>query len=1055
MKYPINNITQIIITLLLLIIPFFTQAQNDYYYHYDEKIYLDLDKSSINIFVDDNFEKSVVDTFNFKDFDIANVNESSMLSTKKTALLEFENELTDEEYYQNINTLKNIPSISYITKNYRNSSRQKCRTSLFFYVKLKQEGDYELLQQKALEKNTAIVNQVNFMPLWYILQCTDETIENVLDIANNLNESGLFQHATPDLMLISSLNCKTEPSFNQQWGLKNAGQFGGDFGVDINPCPAWDITEGNQDVLIGVIDSGIELDHIFLENVIYPISHNTNTSDTLAPSTVYTPHGTAVAGIIGTQGSTVGIASDCQLMSVSLNPYGNIPAAAKASGITWAKNNGASILNCSWGSSTNTLLSEAILTALDEGRNGLGCIVVCSAGNYYDDPDDWDEETGLPVMTIGYPSNIDDRILSVGAITQCIERKVLNSQCIDNTPSNLFPVWGSMYGLHLDVVAPGLNISTTDVDEETSIVSTLFQDGYGGGLTINHFVGTSSACPHVSGLAGLILAANPCLSVNQVNNIIETTAQKVGNYNYGYNINRLNGDWNEEMGYGLINLGAAVEIAQAMNSSSLDLMIKDSPTEFGIEPNEESGLMWLSHDIWIRNQPDGIENQTHQNPEYETSTLSYVYVRITNKSCVTSTENDELKVYWAKNTTPLSWPTNWNGTLYEEGELMGNIISTVNIPILEPGEETIIQIPWDVPNPSNYESIFLDPFHFSLMARIVSDEDPMTIEENDNVSIHQNVRNNNNIAWKNVKIVDLDDDLGVEIVVGNPRPIAKSLKVELYEIASSGKKLNEESEISYKLDDILYQAWVDGGKMGINYKETNEDTKKIATDKSVLFENLLLAPNTKGILILDFNFLTKELTGKTEYLYHVVIKDTETDEILGGQSIIIRKPDRDIFTANAGEDHEILQDEILVISAQQINEAAIYNWYDPAGNLIFTGKDLQVTGDVTKKYKLEIIANIDGYKDYDEIEVKIKSNKIISISPNPASSTVSLNYYLNNVSSAYIMAVGSTNGTSNNYILDITNTNIEFDISNYQFGYYTFALVCDGTIVDVINVLKQ
>jgi hypothetical protein len=55
------------------------------------------------------------------------------------------------------------------------------------------------------------------------------------------------------------------------------------------------------------------------------------------------------------------------------------------------------------------------------------------------------------------------------------------------------------------------------------------------------------------------------------------------------------------------------------------------------------------------------------------------------------------------------------------------------------------------------------------------------------------------------------------------------------------------------------------------------------------------------------------------------------------------------------------------------------------------------------------------------------------------------------------MGLGSynTSGISNNYILDINSTNTNIDISNYQNGFYTIALVCNGQIVDAKTLIKQ
>ena len=213
-------------------------------------------------------------------------------------------------------------------------------------------------------------------------------------------------------------------------------------------------------------------------------------------------------------------------------------------------------------------------------------------------------------------------------------------------------------------------------------------------------------------------------------------------------------------------------------------------------------------------------------------------------------------------------------------------------------------------------------------------------------------------------------------------------------------------------------------------------------------------PQKLGLILI---FLTKELTDKTEFTYHVIQKDAITGEVIGGETFLIKKKSRPIFIADAGNDKEINKNETITLSAEQINEAAIYNWYDTDGNLIYQGKDLTVSADVTKKYKLEIIAETDGFKDYDEIEVKLKPSIIENISPNPASNQMQVSYKLNGVNSAYLMIIGQygTNGTSNNYVLDTNSSQTTINVINYTNGFYTVALVCNGQIVDAKTLIKQ
>ena len=105
-----------------------------------------------------------------------------------------------------------------------------------------------------------------------------------------------------------------------------------------------------------------------------------------------------------------------------------------------------------------------------------------------------------------------------------------------------------------------------------------------------------------------------------------------------------------------------------------DLYIRDTPTDSGAEPCL-GGDMYVSQDIWVRNNPDpGWQPYPfnaasppwtpaiHQNPEYRDpkySTPNYIYVRVQNRGATASTGSERLRVYWAKASTGLNWPTHW------------------------------------------------------------------------------------------------------------------------------------------------------------------------------------------------------------------------------------------------------------------------------------------------------------------------------------------------------------------------------------------------------------
>jgi subtilisin family serine protease len=362
------------------------------------------------------------------------------------------------------------------------------------------------------------------------LSCDKETSLNALEAANLFFESNLFEKSEPEL-LYHNLLTSNDQYFPNQWGLKNTGQYCNTSNIDISAENAWNTTTGSSNIRIAVFDQGIKMDHPDLVNNIYGTGYDAQTGT--SPSVVRGYHGTACAGIAGAQqNNTIGIsgvAPNTKLMSISINlSYSDTPQQL-ANGFNWAWQNGADIISNSWGGyAPSSIIDDAITTTLSEGRNGKGTIVVFSSGNENN-------------TSIRYPGNSNPDILVVGAISPNGQRKSLTSCDGEN--------WGSCYGAALDIVAPGVFIPTT------TYTGSYMQD----------FNGTSSACPHVAGVAALVLSVNPDLKGLQVRNIIESTAQKVGGYNYQTTSGRPNGTWYQEMGYGLVNAYAAVQCATPAN----------------------------------------------------------------------------------------------------------------------------------------------------------------------------------------------------------------------------------------------------------------------------------------------------------------------------------------------------------------------------------------------------------------------------------------------------------------------------------------------------------
>ncbi|MBO4690662.1 MAG: S8 family peptidase [Paludibacteraceae bacterium] len=384
-----------------------------------------------------------------------------------------------------------------------------------FYVRLyDSKTDIKKLQDIAKKTNTIISGQVPYMPDWYELIVSNSSIDNSLEMANYFYETGLFKDVDPGFIFnFTTSACVSDSHFSdKQWNMPA-----------INACDAWGITIGDPNIKIAIIDMGVDLLHNeFMQSLGVGVINSYDCHTEKNSLTTYGDHGTHVGGIIKADhnnGQIAGVAPQCKILPIS-SPLSNKKATSKelASGFMWAVNQGADVINCSWGDHSGkykklhtSMLEEAIAYALVYGRNKKGCVVVFAAGNEN--------------SSIDYPGNVFPQALNVGSVGKACYNK-----------SNF-----SSYGEELDVVAPGEGIYSTIPNNQYATLS-----------------GTSMAAPHVSGIAGLILSINPNLTAKQVTDIIESTTRKIGAYSYANSSIHPNGTWNKCVGYGLVDAKKAV-----------------------------------------------------------------------------------------------------------------------------------------------------------------------------------------------------------------------------------------------------------------------------------------------------------------------------------------------------------------------------------------------------------------------------------------------------------------------------------------------------------------
>jgi thermitase len=301
-----------------------------------------------------------------------------------------------------------------------------------------------------------------------------------------------------------------DPSFTgNQWGLENTGQTiagqGGTVDADIDTSAAWIKSTGTASagaVKVAVLDTGIDTGHPDISSKVVLAKDFTGSGST----NDFYGHGTHVSGIVAavTNNSTgvAGVCPDCIVLNGKvLNDSGSGANSWIASGITWATDNGAKVINMSLGSSVkSTTLERAVNYAWNRG-----VVVVAAAGN-----------SANPSKT--YPGAYGN-VIAVAATDNRDKKASFSS-----------------YGNWVDVAAPGVNIYSTFPTHAYVINKSLNYD-FGSG--------TSMATPMVSGTAALIWASPYGTSASAVRNRLQNTADRiVGTGSY----------WSA----GRINAGAAV-----------------------------------------------------------------------------------------------------------------------------------------------------------------------------------------------------------------------------------------------------------------------------------------------------------------------------------------------------------------------------------------------------------------------------------------------------------------------------------------------------------------
>lgn len=284
-------------------------------------------------------------------------------------------------------------------------------------------------------------------------------------ILKKLQEDNLIENAEHDYWNRVDY-IPNDPLFNLQWHLVNKGQSisgqAGTVNADIDADRAWDVTKGG--VKVAVIDTGVDASHPDLSSkiVLKQSFYGGGTDDRFG-------HGTHVAGIIAATADNntgvSGVCPNCQLMiAKALDDNGIGPDSAWIDAFTWAADNGAKVINMSFGGASGTQAKQdAINYAWDKG-----VITVAASGN----------------------SGVNQQYFPCANV---------NVVCVGATDNKDKKATFSNYGNWVDVAAPGAKIFST-----LPTTQSVLQQQKGLQTSYGALDGTSMAAPIVAGVAGLV-----------------------------------------------------------------------------------------------------------------------------------------------------------------------------------------------------------------------------------------------------------------------------------------------------------------------------------------------------------------------------------------------------------------------------------------------------------------------------------------------------------------------------------------------------------------------
>jgi subtilisin family serine protease len=343
-----------------------------------------------------------------------------------------------------------------------------------------------------------------------------------------------------DEIIVCQSHQTNDPLYNTSWHIAQSTD------KDIDADEGWNLLPvGAANMSIAVIEGvGFDTLNADLSGRFIDRYNATNQTTNVYSNATLDKHGTAVAGIPGAicnnAISAAGLGKNklwLQVIRIGYNTTSSGTFSTSSSFQASAINRAISLsttaaISMSFGSTTyQTAFYNAIQSALTQGRSNKGIPVFGSSGN-----------AGLSSWT-NYPASYGN-VIAVGATT---------GQDLRSTTSN--------YGPALTLSAPGSSIATTDITGA---------NGYSTGDN-TYFSGTSAAAPVAASVGALMIVANPNLTAAQVKQYLAQSCEKVGGYAYTNNNTQNLSTWSNELGYGRVNMRAALQLCLPQTTGIPDI----------------------------------------------------------------------------------------------------------------------------------------------------------------------------------------------------------------------------------------------------------------------------------------------------------------------------------------------------------------------------------------------------------------------------------------------------------------------------------------------------